>query len=63
MNEITVYEYLYGAGVRVVRGKHAISADSGIPWAIRHYRNIKQAYAAERGGVRMMLERMMISAL
>lgn len=59
MSEITVYEYLYGAGLRVVRGKHAISADSGVPTSIRHYPNIKQAYAWERGSVRNLILKMM----
>lgn len=56
--DVTVYEY-HGQGIRVVRGVHSISADSGVPHAVRHYRNVNQAYAAERGAVRALLALMM----
>lgn len=55
--DVTVYEYFQG--VRVVRGVHSISADSGVPLAIRHYRNVNQAFAAERGAIRELLAAMM----
>ena len=53
--EVTVIEYQHGSGVRVVRGEHAISAESGVPSDIRVYGNVAQAIAAERGGIRDML--------
>jgi len=62
-NEVTVIEYPHGDGIRVVRGDYSVSSESGVPSAIRVYNNMNQAYAAERGRARMMLERMMISAL
>lgn len=59
MRDVTVYEYQHGEGVRVVVGKHVVSAAAGIPTAIRAYSNMKQAYAGERGRVREMLVLMM----
>lgn len=51
---ITVYEYR-GSGIRVVRGDHSISGDSGIPIAVRAYSNRNQAIAAERGEIRNLI--------
>lgn len=63
MSEITVYEFQHGAGVRVVCGKHAISAESGVPTAIRAYSSMSQAYAAEKGRIRNLLAMMLYRSL
>jgi hypothetical protein len=53
--EITVIEYAHGKGLRVVHGEYIISAESGVPAAIRSYTSAWQAFAHERGEVRGIL--------
>jgi hypothetical protein len=52
---VRVYEFANGNGVRIVFGDHIVSAESGVPTAVRDYSSIKQAYAAENGRVRALL--------